>query len=105
MSEQYENNLEEIEIVEYNRVEARTISGWAKSLCYPISDISVQLSRLASECELEEDMEDHLDEVRQIQNKLESAFFRCEEVFADKITALECELLDMEDKESEYDEG
>ena len=52
MSEQHENKLEEIERVEYNRVEARTISGWAKSLCYPISDISVQLSRLASECEL-----------------------------------------------------
>jgi len=104
MSEQHENKLEEIERVEYNRVEARTISGWAKSLCYPISDISVQLSRLASECELEEDMEDYLDEVRQIQNKLESAFFRCEEVFSNRISSLECELLDMEDKESEYSE-
>jgi len=104
MSEQYENKLEEIERVEYNEIEARTITKRAKHLCYPISDISVQLSRLASECELEEDMEDYLDEVRQIQNKLESAFFRCEEVFSNRISSLECELLDMEDKESEYDE-
>jgi len=105
MSEQYENKLEEIERVEYNEIEARTITKRAKHLCYHISDISVQLSRLASECELEEDMEDYLDEVRQIQNKLESAFFRCEEVFSNRISSLECELLDMEDKESEYDEG
>ena len=103
MSEQHENKLEEIERVEYNRVESRVISGWAKSLCYPITDITSQLSRLARECELEEDMEDYLDEVRQIQNKLESAFFRCEEVFSNRISSLECELLDMEDKESEYD--
>jgi len=103
MSEQHENKLEELERVEYNRVESRVISGWAKSLCYPISDITVKLSSLASECDLEEEMEDYLDEVRQIQNKLESAFFRCEEVFSNRISSLECELLDMEDKESEHD--
>ena len=97
MSEQHENKLEEMERVEYNRVEARVISGWAKSLCHPISDITVQHSRLAKECELEEEMEDYLDEVRQIQNKLESAFFRCEEVFSNRISSLECELLDMEE--------
>ena len=97
MSEQHENKLEEMERVEYNRVEARVISGWSKSLCYPISDITAQLSRLAKECELEEEMEDYLDEVRQIQNKLESAFFRCEEVFSNRISSLECELLDMEE--------
>ena len=107
MNEQYENKLEELERVEYNRVESRVISGWAKSLCYPITDITSQLRSLANECglEVEEDMEDYLDDVREAENKLESAFFRCEEVFADRITALECELLDMEDKESEYDEG
>ncbi len=103
MSEQHENKLEELEKVEYNRVESRVISGWAKSLCYPISDITTKLSSLASECDLEEEMEDYLDEVRQLQNKLESAFFRCEEVFADKIRSLEDELQDIEDKESEYD--
>ena len=104
MSEQHENKLEELlERVEYNRVESRIVSRWAKSLCYPISDITVQLSRLASECKLEDDMEDYLDEVRRLQNKLESAFFRCEEVFINRISSLECELLDMEDKEMTND--
>ena len=102
MNEQYENKIEEIERVEYNEIEARTITKRAKYLCYPITDITSQLSRLADECVLEEDMEDYLDEVRQIQNKLESAFFRCEEVFSNRISSLECELLDMEDKEREY---
>ena len=75
--------------------EARGITHNAKHLCYPISDISVKLSSLARECGLEEEMEDYLDEVRQIQNKLESAFYRCEEVFSNRISSLECELLDM----------
>ena len=83
--------------------EARGITKKAKYLSNPITDISVKLSSLARECGLEEEMEDYLDEVRQIQNKLESAFFRCEEVFSNRISSLECELLDMEDKESEYD--
>ena len=103
MSEQHENKLEELERVEYNRVESRVISGWAKSLCHPISDITVQLSRLAKECELEEEMEDYLDEVRQIQNKLESAFYRCEEVFADAIRELESELCEIKDEEVSND--
>ena len=75
--------------------EARGITHNAKHLCYPISDISVKLSSLARECGLEEEMEDYLDEVRQIQNRLESAFYRCEEVFSNRISSLECELLDM----------
>ena len=83
--------------------EARGITHNAKHLCYPISDITTKLSSLASECGLEEEMEDYLDEVRQLQNKLESAFFRCEEVFSNRISSLECELLDMEDKESELE--
>ena len=103
MSEQHENKLEELERAEYNRVESRIVSRWAKSLCYPISDITVKLSSLASECGLEEEMEDYLDEVRRLQNKLESAFFRCEEVFINRISSLECELLDMEDKEMTND--
>ena len=94
---------EELERVEYNRVESRIVSRWSKSLCYPISDITTKLSSLASECGLEEEMEDYLDEVRQIQNKLESAFFRCEEVFADRISSLECELIDIEDEEVSND--
>ena len=75
--------------------EARGITHDAKNLGYPISDIFVKLSSLARECGLEEEMEDYLDEVRQIQNKLESAFYGCEEVFSNRISSLECELLDM----------
>ena len=103
MNEQYENKLEEMERVEYNEIEARTITKRAKYLCYPITDITSQLSRLARECELEEDMEDYLDDVTQVQHKLESAFYRCEEVFADRRTALENELQDIEDKENELE--
>lgn len=105
MSEQHENKLEEIERVESAKYEARGITKEAKYLCYPITDITSQLSRLADECGLEEDMDYYLDDVREAENKLESAFFRCEEVFADRRTALENELQDIEDKESEYDEG
>ena len=75
--------------------EARGITHDANNLGYPISDIFVILSSLARECGLEEEMEDSLDEVRQIQNKLESSFYRCEEVFSNRISSLECELLDM----------
>ena len=103
MNEQYENKLEEMERVESAKYEARGVTKEAKYLCYPIGDISSRLRSLANECGLEEDMEDYLDDVREAENKLESAFYRCEEVFADRITALECELLDMEDKESEYE--
>jgi hypothetical protein len=105
MSEQHENKLEEIERVEYNRVESRVITKRAKYLTYPITDITSQLSSLANECGLEEDMDYYLNGVREAENKLESAFFSCEEVFSNRISSLECELLDMEDKESEYDEG
>ena len=105
MSEQYENKLEEMDRVESAKYEARGITKEAKYLCYPITDITSQLSRLADECGLEEDMDYYLDDVREAENKLESAFFRCEEVFADRRTALENELQDIEDKESEYDEG
>jgi len=83
--------------------EARGITHNAKHLCYPISDISVKLSSLARECGLEEEMEDYLDEVRQIQNKLESAFYRCEEVFADAIRELESELCEIKDEEVSND--
>ena len=85
----------QIAIIQDAESEARGITHDAKNLGYPISDIFVKLSSLARECGLEEEMEDYLDEVRQIQNKLESAFYRCEEVFSNRISSLECELLDM----------
>ena len=105
MNEQYENKLEEIERVESAELVARGITKGAKYLCYPITDITSQLSSLANECGLEEDMDYYLNDVREAENKLESAFYRCEEVFADRRTALEYELQDIEEKESEYDEG
>ena len=96
---------EQIEKLEWAEGTARGITKDAKYLCYPILDIKVKLSSLAEEHGLEEEMEEYLEEVSNVSNKLESAFFRCEEVFADRRTALENELQDIEDKESEYDEG
>ena len=65
--------------------QARSITKEAKYLTYPITDIIVKLLSLADEHGLEKEMEDALDEVREAQRKLESAFYRCEEVFADAI--------------------
>ena len=61
--------------------QARSITKEAKYLCYPVTDITVKLSSLADEHGLEKEMEYALDEVRVAQNKLESAIFRCEDVF------------------------
>ena len=72
--------------------QARSITKEAKYLTYPITDIVVKLLSLADEHGLEKEMEDALDEVREAQRKLESAFYRCEEVFADAIRELESEL-------------
>ena len=61
--------------------QARSITKEAKYLTYPITDIIVKLLSLADEHGLEKEMEDALDEVREAQRKLESAFYRCEDVF------------------------
>ena len=61
--------------------QARSITKEAKYLSNPITDILVKLSSLADEHGLESEMEDALDEVREAQRKLESAFYRCEDVF------------------------
>ena len=61
--------------------QARSITKEAKYLCYPVTDITVKLSSLADEHGLESEMEDALDEVNQALRKLESAFYRCEDVF------------------------
>ena len=107
MNEQYENKLEEMERVESAKYEARGVTKEAKYLCYPIGDISSRLRSLANECglEVEEDMEDYLDDVREAENKLESAFYRCEEAFSDRVSTLRYELQDIEDEESEYDDN
>jgi len=61
--------------------QVRSITKKAKHLCYPITDITVELSSLADKHDLEKEMEYALDEVRVAQRKLESAFYRCEDVF------------------------
>ena len=72
--------------------QARSITKEAKYLSNPITDISVKLSSLADEHGLEKEMEDALDEVNQALRKLESAIFRCDDVF-----------YELEIEESEYD--
>ena len=62
--------------------QARRITKRAKYLGYPVSDITVELSSLADEHGLESEMEDALDEVNRALRKLESAIFRCDDVFS-----------------------
>ena len=100
MNEQYENKLEELEKVENAEIEARSITKDAKYLCYPISEISGRLSSLADEHGIE-DIESYLDDVSEAERKLESAFYRCEEVFADRRRALEEELYELEESEDD----
>ena len=102
MSEQYENKLEELERVGNAEIEARGITKEAKYLCYPISEIAGKLSSHAHENGIE-GIDSYLDDVSEAERKLESAFYLCEQVFADRRRELEDELQDMEDKESEYD--
>ena len=103
MSEQYENKLEELERVDNAEIEARGITKEAKYLCYPISEIAGKLSSLAYENGVE-GIDSYLDDVSEAERKLESAFYRCEEVFADRIRELEDELCEIEDEENEHDE-
>ena len=98
-----EIKTKELERVQNAEAEAVGITKEAKYLSYPIEEVAGKLSSLAIEHGLEEDMEYYLDDVTKLQYKLESAFYRCEEVFADKARDLENELQDIEDKESEYD--
>ena len=72
--------------------QARSITKKAKYLSYPITEIEVDLLTMAEEYGLESEMEDAIGEVLEAQNKLESAIFRCEDVF-----------YELEIKESEYD--
>ena len=104
MTNKFDKKVEELESVEYNKAEARVIASRAKHLTYPITDITSPLMSLAIENGLEGDMEYYLDDVRAAQNKLESAIFRCEDVFADKEVALECELSDMADNEENFND-
>ena len=61
--------------------QARSITKKAKYLSYHITEIEVDLLTMAEEYGLESEMEDAIGEVLEAQNKLESAIFRCEDVF------------------------
>ena len=93
----------ELERVQNAEAEAVGITKEAKYLSYPIEEVAGKLSSLAIEHGLEEDMEYYLDDVTKLQYKLESAFYRCEEVFADRIRQLEDELCEIEDEETTND--
>ena len=96
----YDKKLEELESVENAEIEARSITKEAKYLCYPISEIAGKLSSLADEHGIE-DIESYLDDVSEAERKLESAFYRCEEVFADRRRELEEELYELEESEDD----
>ena len=96
MINRYDKKLEELESVENAEIEARSITKEAKYLCYPISEIAGKLSSLADEHGIE-DIESYLDDVSEVERKLESAFYRCEEVFADRRRTLEEELYELEE--------
>ena len=61
--------------------QARSITKKAKYLSYPITEIEVDLLTMAEEHGLESEMEDAIGEVLKAQRNLESAIFRCEDVF------------------------
>ena len=61
--------------------QARSITKKPKYLSNPITEIEVDLLTMAEEYGLESEMEDAIGEVLEAQNKLESAIFRCEDVF------------------------
>ena len=63
----------------------------AKHLDYPVNQIQLKLSNLAEKVGLEEEMKYYLDEVSEANNKLQSAFFRCDEVFQEAISTKELE--------------
>jgi len=74
--------------------EARSITKDAKHLSYPVTELQVKLSNLAEDNGLTYEMDCCLDVVSELQSKLESAFFECDQVFLD---AIEDERLRRED--------
>ena len=57
----------------------------AKHLSYPVTELQVKLSNLADDNGLTYEMDCCLDIVSELQSKLESAFFECDQVFLDAI--------------------
>jgi hypothetical protein len=65
--------------------EAMSITKDAKHLSYPVVELQVKLSNLAENNNLTYEMDCCLDVVGELQSKLESAFFECDQVFLDAI--------------------
>ena len=65
--------------------EAMSITKDAKHLSYPVTELQVKLSNLADDNGLTYEMDCCLDIVSELQSKLESAFFECDQVFLDAI--------------------
>jgi len=74
--------------------EAMSITKDAKHLSYPVVELQVKLSNLAEDNGVTYEMDCCLDVVSDLQRKLESAFFECDQVFLD---AIEDERLRRED--------
>ena len=77
--------MNKIDDLELGYMHVKDITKEAKGLSYPIVDIQVKLISLAETYNLEKEMEDYLDIVRDKAHKLESAFFECQAVFEDAI--------------------
>ena len=65
--------------------EAMSITKDAKHLSYPVTELQVKLSNLAEDNGVTYEMDCCLDVVSDLQRKLESAFFECDQVFLDAI--------------------
>ena len=65
--------------------EAMSITKDAKHLSYPVVELQVKLSNLAEDNGVTYEMDCCLDVVSDLQRKLESAFFECDQVFLDAI--------------------
>ena len=72
--------------------DSKNLTKEAKGLSYPVIDIICKLSRLAEEHDLKDAMEYYTDQVLEVKNELESAFYECESVFQDAIGDLELSL-------------
>jgi hypothetical protein len=80
-----EGNMNKIDELELGYMQVKDLTKDAKGLSYPIVDIQIKLLSLAEKYNLEQEMEDYLDIVRDKANELESAFFECQALFEDAI--------------------
>jgi|TARA_R110002074_G_scaffold379231_1_gene557343 hypothetical protein len=76
----------ELEDLESALRESRLITKEAKYLEYSVNEIQGRLSSLAKDVELSEEMEYYLNGVSEALWELQSAFFRCDELFEEAIS-------------------